>query len=150
MESFEINQESSSFEIDDANNQLSLSVRGLNLQFSLKMEMWSESFDWLKDQGTGNIKMENADIMLNLVPTSQNGTLQIDFAETNLQIENYQVDLQGETDWSKATSIMMNSFKSFFKQDMANILAWRLAKSVEETLNLTLMQGGTIVGLADT
>lgn len=44
----------------------------------------------------------------------------------------------------------MNSFKSFFKQDLANILAWRLAKSVEDTLNLTLMQGGTVVGLADT
>lgn len=79
------------------------------------MEMWSENFNWLKDQGTGSIKVENADILLNMVPTNVNGTLQIDFEETNLQIENYIVDLKGETDLSTATSILMNSFKSFFK-----------------------------------
>jgi hypothetical protein len=51
---------------------------------------------------------------------------------------------------STAAQILMNSYKSFFKQDLSNILAWRLAKSVEETLNQMLLSGGTIVGLADT
>lgn len=41
----------------------------------------------------------------------------------------------------------MNSFKSFFKKDLSNILAWRLAKSVEETLNQMLLSGGTVVGV---
>lgn len=53
------------------------------------------------------------------------------------------------SDLSTAAQILMNSYKSFFKQDLSNILAWRLAKSVEETLNSMLLSSGTIVGLAD-
>jgi hypothetical protein len=39
---------------------------------------------------------------------------------------------------SKAVEIVFNSFKSFFKNELANMLAWRMAKSVEDSMN-TLM-----------
>jgi len=126
-----------------------MTVSGLNLESSFSFDLWSDP-EWLTDRGTGKVKVENADILLDLVPHNENGTLQIDFAETNLSIYNYDVQLEGTSDLSTATQILMNSYKSFFKQDLSNILAWRLAKSVEETLNQMLLSGGTIVGLADT
>lgn len=36
----------------------------------------------------------------------------------------------------------MNSFKEFFKKDLANMLAWRLAKSVEDSLNEIILDKG--------
>jgi hypothetical protein len=47
----------------------------------------------------------------------------------------YDIKLQSESDFGKATEILLNNFKKFFKQELSNILAWRLAKSVEEVIN---------------
>jgi hypothetical protein len=80
--------------------------------------------------------------LLNLLPSNANGVLQIDFSETKIDIENYHVSLVGSSDVSKATQIMMNSFKEFFKKDLANMLAWRLAKSVQESLNQIILDKG--------
>ena len=37
---------------------------------------------------------------------------------------------------------MMNNFKEFFKKDLANMLAWRLAKSIQESLNQLISDKG--------
>ena len=36
----------------------------------------------------------------------------------------------------------LNNFKNFFKKEISNILAWRLAKSVEILINQTLLKEG--------
>lgn len=61
MESFEIAQRSSQLTIDHQRNQLIMHVRGLNLEFSLDYSLWSDPA-WLKDEGSGSIKIQNADI----------------------------------------------------------------------------------------
>ena len=48
---------------------------------------------------------------------------------------------------SRAIAIILNNFKTFFKQDLSNMLAWRAAKSAEETLNSLMFNQGEILPL---
>jgi hypothetical protein len=50
------------------------------------------------------------------------------------------VDLESQSDFGKATEILLNNFKNFFKKELSNILAWRLAKSVEVAINQNLIK----------
>lgn len=47
----------------------------------------------------------------------------------------YDVKMSTETDFGKVVEILLNNFKNFFKKEISNILAWRLAKSVEILIN---------------
>jgi hypothetical protein len=44
-----------------------------------------------------------------------------------------------ESDLGRASEILLNNFKTFFIKEFSNILAWRLAKSVQETINQNLL-----------
>lgn len=106
-----------------------LKLADVNFMFHHNFDIWTEP-KWLEDNGSAEIMVKNATILLNLLPSNANGVLNIDFSETKIDIEDYRVNLFGVSDLSKAAQIMMNSFKEFFKKDLANMLAWRLAKSV--------------------
>lgn len=53
----------------------------------------------------------------------------------DVSIINYEVKLDGGNDLSRAIEIVFNSFKTFFKKELVNMLAWRAAKSIEDSLN---------------
>lgn len=55
----------------------------------------------------------------------------------------------GSSDLSKAVEIIFNSFKSFFKNELTNMLAWRMAKSVEESMNTMMLSKAGIVAFPD-
>jgi len=55
------------------------------------------------------------------------------------------VKASGSSDLSKAVEIVFNSFKSFFKNELANMLAWRMAKSVEESMNSLMLSKAGVV-----
>lgn len=40
---------------------------------------------------------------------------------------------------------MLRNFKKFIQKELTNMLAWRLAKSTEESLNQILATGGDII-----
>lgn len=107
---------------------------GLALNFEFDFKIWSEP-KWLDDKGLGYIKVGNCDINLDLSLKNSNGTLQVDFSNVKVDLRDYSVTLDGQSDLSKAVEILFTSFKSFFRQEMTSMLAWRLAKSVEESLN---------------
>ena len=96
------------------------------------------------------IKVKNADLQLNLTPIQKDGMLQVDFSDVKIVIEDYKVDLSGTSDISVAIEILFKNFKHFFKEELTNMLAWRLAKSVEETLNSLLEANGEIIDIYDT
>ena len=64
-----------------------------------------------------------------------------------VDLRDYSVTLDGASDLSKAVEILFTSFKSFFRQEMTSMLAWRLAKSVEESLNHILLSGSRSIPL---
>lgn len=83
---------------------------------------------------------------MNLLPRkSPSGNLQIDFKSIDLNIKTYRVKTSGSSDLSTAVEIVFNSFKSFFKNEMANMLAWRMAKSVEESMNTMMLSKSGVV-----
>lgn len=45
------------------------------------------------------------------------------------------MNLDGGSDVSRAIEIILRNFKKFIQKEVSNMLAWRLAKTVEESLN---------------
>jgi len=83
---------------------------------------------------------------MSLIPTaSPDGVLQVDFKSITINITDYKVIANGSTDLSKAVEIVFNSFKAFFKNELTNVLAWRMAKSVEESMNTLMLSKAGIV-----
>lgn len=71
----------------------------------------------------------------------------MEFYDTAFKVGDYEVELSSESDFGKATEILLNNFKNFFKQELSNILAWRLAKSVEVSINQNLIKEGKKVDI---
>lgn len=67
---------------------------------------------------------------MELKTSNVDGILQIDFSDVDVIISDYQVELDGSTDLSKALEIVFNSFKSFFRKELVNMIGWRAAKSI--------------------
>jgi len=84
-----------------------------------------------------------------LVPTTENndGLLHFDFNHAEIYINQYEVKTGGSSDLSRALEIIFNSFKSFFKNELANMLAWRMAKSVEESMNTMMTASAGFIEL---
>ena len=52
-----------------------------------------------------------------------------------MNMREYNVKLDGSSDMSRTVEIMLKNFKNFIQKEIVNVVAWRLAKSVEESLN---------------
>lgn len=94
--------------------------------------------------------MQNSDISLELSLTSKNGALQVDFSDVKVSLESYEVTFDGESDLSRAVQILFKNLKGLVTNELTNIIGWRLAKSVEVSLNQLLSSGGEIVDLSRT
>ena len=101
MDGFSMNTEKSTFMIDGQNKQLIVKISDINFQFVFDFDCWTEP-EWLKDQGSSRIVVTNATILLNLLPSNKDGVLQIDFSETKIDVGDYKVNLNGNSDLSKA------------------------------------------------
>lgn len=51
--------------------------------------------------------------------------------------------LDGSSDLSRTIEIVFKNFKNFIQKEIVNVVAWRLAKSVEESLNQMLMRNNS-------
>ena len=102
MSDFSMDTEKSTFMIDGQNKQLIVKISDINFVFGYYFDCWTEP-EWLKDQGNSNIVVTNATILLNLLPSNKDGVLQIDFSETKIDVEDYKVNINGNSDLSKAT-----------------------------------------------
>jgi hypothetical protein len=103
--------------------------------------------EWIKDQGSGLIDIENLSMSVHLIPYNDNGKMQVDFSDTKVTIQDYNAHFHGETDFSRAFNVIIRNFKSFFKNEVANIMARKISKAFEDSLNSMLYQGPSILSV---
>lgn len=144
---FGLDEENTKLTVNPGKQFLTLEVIGLHLDFAMDFAVLSKP-SWLKDSGAGSIAVDRCDMRLNLHPYAQDGVLQVDFSEVQIDIRSYKAELDGHSDLSKALEILLNNFETFFKNELTNVLAWRAAKSAEKSLNSMLLSLGDSVDLA--
>jgi len=89
-------------------------VNDINMKFNLNFDMWTDP-DWVRDVGSGTVTVKNASILLNLQPMNDEGSLRIEFYDTTFNVGDYDVEIDSDSDFGKATEIILNKFKNFFK-----------------------------------
>ena len=146
--SYSIDKENSYMSIEADQNSLKLRVSGMSINFSFDFEAGTEPESWLKEEGKGDFQISGSDIELLLSMTNKNGVLQVDFSDVKVTMAEYDVSLAGSSDISRGIEILFKNFKNFVKKELTNVLAWRLAKSVELSLNGVLSRGGEIIDVS--
>ena len=146
---FDIDQENSSLIIDDEEKQMKMEISGMNFIFSLDFDVSSDP-EFLTDVGTATATVNDCTVLLNLTPkANEDGILDVSFTQAEIILKDYEVKADGATDISAALEIIFNSFKSFFKKELANMLAWRMAKSVEESMNTFMLSSEGILSIPE-
>ena len=145
---FDVDLAKSELKIDSTEKKIKMSIEGIDLRFKFKYDISSDP-SWLRDSGEAYIDARKCAVRLNLVPSTENndGLLHFDFNHAEISIHQYEVKTGGSSDLSRALEIIFNSFKSFFKNELANMLAWRMAKSVEESMNTMMTASAGFIEL---
>lgn len=86
---------------------------------------------------------------VHLIPFNDKGKMQVDFSDTKVVVENYTANFEGETDFSRAANVIIRNFKTFFKREVANVMARKVSKSFEASLNSMLYKGPSILSVLD-
>ena len=63
-------------------------------------------------------------------------------------MKGYSIKLGGQADFSRGIEIILKNFKQFIQRELTNVMAWRVARSVEVELNKFLSSGGQFVDLS--
>ena len=135
---FRINQDKTNLTIMSKEKALKLHIEDMNLLFEFDYEISTDPV-WISDEGQATVEVFNTDVDVVLSTTAEHGILKVDFTEIKININEYKVRLEGQNDVSKGIEILFRSFKSFFKQELTSIMSWRLAKSVQETINQMML-----------
>jgi len=144
MLQYSVDKTKSKMEINSANNALKLRVSKINMKFAFDYKVWSDP-EWVKEDGKGIISIADSDIDLQLMLTSKNGVLRVDFSEVKIYMQEYNVTLDGNSDFSTVIELMLRNFKKFIQKEVTQMVAWRIAKSTEDHLNHLLSKGGEII-----
>jgi len=112
MLSYSVDKSRSKMEINSANNALKLRVSGVNMHFVLDYKVWSEP-ELIEEEGKGTFSISESDLDLQLMLTSKNGVLKVDFSEVKISMEEYNVTLDGTSDFSTVIELMLRNFKKF-------------------------------------
>lgn len=142
--SFIVDKNRSQIMIQNEHPYIQFAIQNVSLNFALDFDLYSKP-EWIKDKGVGKIDISNFNISLHLTPFNNNGKFQIDFSDVIIDVSNYTANFTGQSDFSKALTMLLNSFKSFFKDEVANMMARKVAKSFEESLNAIMNHGPSIV-----
>lgn len=106
----------------------------VNANFSLFYQILTRP-SLLRDEGYASVTIKNMNITFTLAPLNDNGHLQFELKDSIINIENYQFKLQGHSNMSQAIELTMNKLKDMFKEELMNILARKLSKSLEMSIN---------------
>ena len=150
MNEFKLDKATSNMKIKPKNNALALNVSGISMDHVFDYDISSDG-GFISDSGKGRFKVDKSNIALMLqLTTNQNGVLQVDISDIQINLLDFDVSLDGSSDFSKAVEITLRGFKTFIKRELTNVLAYRLAKTVEESLNEILEKDGDIINLGST
>jgi hypothetical protein len=136
----------SSLKINPTTQKLNLLIDGIEMLFDMDFDLSSEPH-WFKDKGNLIARVHSTRLEMDLDTYSREGVLQIDFSKVKIDISNYVVEVNGATDLSRALEIIFNSFKTFFREELVNMLAWRAAKAAEDALNRVLFDQGEVLAI---
>ena len=95
------------------------------------------------------MNIKNLSLELHLIPYNQKGKIQVDFSDTLIKVEDYNADFSGSSDFSRVFNVILKNFKSFFKNEVANVLAMKISSTFEESFNSLLYQGPSILEVQD-
>lgn len=73
----------------------------------------------------------------------------MDFTDALIDINDYTADFNGSSDFSKVFNIILRNFKSFFKNEVANVLAMKISSTFQDSFNSMLYTGPSILSLKD-
>lgn len=107
-----------------------MKVEDMSMNFNMDFNIWSRP-EWLRDDGTCQVNVTNFDAEVHLIPFNSEGRVQLEFRDAVITIEDFQVKFNGSSEISEGFELIVNKFKSFFKEELVNIIARKLTKSVE-------------------
>lgn len=132
---FSLNKEKSRVEIVPGNEPyILMKVEDMSMTFDMDFGIRSKP-EWLRDDGKLQVKVTDFDAGLHLIPFNSEGKIQFDFRDAVIDIVDFEVKFYGNSDISEGFELIVNKFKSFFKNELVNIIARKLTKSVEESIN---------------
>ena len=137
---FGMDSEASSISIEKSENGesfIEVNIRNMSLVFDLDFNMLSRP-QVIADKGNGTLRSNNFDVSIQLQPFNDKGSLQFLFKDAIINVEDYQVNFKGTSEFSKATEIVLNKFKDFFKNEIVNILSRKMIKTLELMMNLRM------------
>jgi hypothetical protein len=111
-----------------------MKVEDMSMDFEMDFSIRSRP-EWLRDDGTMGVKVTDFDAAIHLVPFNSNGKMQFDFRDAVIEIQDFQVRFNGTSELSQGFELVVNKFKYFFKNELVNIIARKMTKSVEEAMN---------------
>ncbi|CDW78196.1 phospholipid transfer protein [Stylonychia lemnae] len=141
--SFDIDSDKSSIAINDKQPYLVFKLEGIDLSFQTNFTLNSKP-DWLSDSGLGKIDIKDLSIQLHLIPFAKDGKIQVDFSDSIVNITDYNAKFDGSTDFTKIFNIILKNFKTFFKNEVGNVLSMKIAKTFEQRLNELLFSNPSI------
>eukprot|EP00347_Sterkiella_histriomuscorum_P017917 403347484 len=148
LTSFSIDKNRSTIKIQDQSPNLLFRIEGVNLDFAMQFNLQSKPA-WIQDKGQGTISIKDLTIAVSLAPYNKKGKMQVDFTDALIDIKDYSADFQGSSDFSKVFNIILRSFKSFFKNEVANVLAMKITSTFEDSFNSMLYTGPSILSMKE-
>lgn len=137
LSDFRLDKERSKIEIQSSENETAyilMQVEDMSMDFEMDFNIRSRP-EWLRDDGTVAVNVTNFDAAIHMVPFNSDGRVQLDFTDAVLNIEDFKVKFNGTSEISEGFEMIVNKFKSIFKDELVNILGRKLTKSVEQSMN---------------
>jgi len=104
------------------NAYILVSIQDMSMNFDLDFNILSRP-EWFSDQGTGHVTITDFDASLHLIPFSKDGKLQFNFEDAILDVFDFKIKMNGNSELSEGLEMLINQYKSFFKNELVNILA---------------------------
>lgn len=109
LKQFDINFDQSRIIVNDLDKKLKLKVQISKLYFESEFEITSEP-KWLTDGGSYKATVTDSSLIMDLKTFTRDNILQIDFSNVIVDIGQYDVKIDGSTDFSRAVEIVFNKF----------------------------------------
>ena len=71
--------------------------------------------EWLRDEGKGYIHIGDFDFNVNLIPSSNEGSIFLQLQDPQIQVRDYEVTMNGTSDIAAAVGVVTTEFKDYFK-----------------------------------
>ena len=100
--------------------------------------------EWLRDEGKGYIHIRDFDFNVNLIPSSNEGSIFLQVQDPQIHVRDYEVIMSGTSDIAAAVGIVTTEFKEYFKDMIADFLGAYLVGEAERSVNKMFFDEGRL------